>query len=89
MCVESDRAHKAFAESLYLTFPLLSDFNRQVVHEFGIAYTEDRPYTGFWGMARRAVFVLDRQGVVRYAWVSDDPAVEPDIDAVLTAVRQL
>ncbi len=89
MCVESDRAHKAFAESLYLTFPLLSDFNRQVVREFGIGYTEDRPYSGFWGMARRSVFVLDREGVVRYAWVSDDPSVEPDIGAVLAAVREL
>jgi peroxiredoxin len=86
MCVESDRAHKAFAEQLYLQFPLLSDFNREVVQQFGIAYTPEQPYSGFWGMSRRSVFVLDREGVVRYAWVSDDPLVEPDVDAVLKAL---
>ena len=87
--VESDRAHKAFAESLDLTFPLLSDFNRQVVKQFGIDYTEDAPYSGFWGMSRRSVFVLDNNGVVRYVWVTDDPLVEPDYDAVVQAVEQL
>jgi len=89
LCVESDRAHKAFAESLDLTFPLLSDFQRQVVKQFGIDYTEDAPFSGFWGMSRRSVFVLDNNGVVRYAWVTDDPLVEPDYDAVVAAVEQL
>ena len=84
--MESDRAHKAFAEQLHLQFPLLSDFNREVVHQFGIAYTPDQPYSGFHGMSRRSVFVLDREGVVRYAWVSDDPLVEPDVAAVLKAL---
>jgi peroxiredoxin len=87
--VESDRAHKAFAEHLLLEFPLLSDFNRQVVSRFGIAYTEDQPYSGFRGMSRRSVFVLDRDGVVRYAWVTDDPLVAPEIEPVLAAVEAL
>ena len=89
MGVESDRAHRAFAESLALEFPLLSDFNRQVVKEFGIDYTEDKPYSGFWGMARRSVFVLDRDGVVRYTWVTDDPLIAPEIEPVIEAVAAL
>jgi glutaredoxin-dependent peroxiredoxin len=89
MCVESDRAHKAFAEHLNLEFPLLSDFNRQVVGEFGIAYTRDQPFSGFWGMSRRSVFVVDREGVVRYAWVTDDPLIAPEIEPVLQAVEGL
>jgi glutaredoxin-dependent peroxiredoxin len=86
MCVESDRAHKAFAEQLFLQFPLLSDFNREVVHQFGIAYTPDEPYSGFHGMGRRSVFVLDKEGIVRYAWVTDDPLVAPDVEAVLNSL---
>jgi glutaredoxin-dependent peroxiredoxin len=89
MCVESDRAHRAFAESLNLTFPLLSDFNRQVVQQFGIDYTPEAPFSGFWGMSRRSVFVLDAHGIVRYTWVTDDPLVEPDYAAVLDAVQHL
>jgi glutaredoxin-dependent peroxiredoxin len=86
MCVESDRAHKAFAEQLYLQFPLLSDFNREGVQQFGIAYAPDEPYSGFHGMSRRSVFVLDKEGIVRYAWVTDDPLVAPDVEAVLNSL---
>jgi peroxiredoxin len=63
LCVESDRAHTAFARQLDLPFPLLSDFNRRVVDQFGIAYTPEQPFGGFWGMSRRSVFVVDRAAV--------------------------
>src|SRR5947209_19162522 len=89
MCVESDRAHTAFATFLNVQFPLVSDFNRQVVRQFGIDYLEDEPYTGWWGMSRRSVFVLDREGIVRYVWISDDPLVAPDVEKVLEAVAEL
>jgi glutaredoxin-dependent peroxiredoxin len=89
LCVESDRAHTAFAQILEIPFPLLSDFNRKVVEEFGIAYTQEEPFSGFWGMSRRSAFVLDRQGVVRYAWITDDPLVPPDVEEVLKAVEAL
>ena len=89
LCVESDRAHTAFANQLNLPFPLLSDFNRVVVQEFGIAYTPEQPFSGFWGMSKRSVFVLDRQRIVRYAWVTEDPLVAPDVEEALRAVERL
>lgn len=89
MCVESDRAHTAFAAALEVQFPLVSDFNRQVVRQYGIDYLEDEPFSGWWGMSRRSVFVLDRDGIVRYVWITDDPLVAPDVEAVLQAVAGL
>jgi peroxiredoxin len=64
----------------------MSDFNRTVIGQFGIAYTPEEPYGGLWGMSRRSVFVLDRRGTVRYAWVTEDPLVEPDLEEVINAV---
>ena len=90
LCVESNRAHTAFAEQLGLPFPLLSDLNRQVVREFGIMYTPEAPHReGFYGISKRAVFVVDQAGRVRYAWITDDALVVPDIDEVLAAVAQV
>ena len=89
MCVESDRAHTAFATFLNVQFPLVSDFNRQVVRQFGIDYTEDEPYTGWWGMSRRSVFVIDPDAVIRYAWITDDPLIAPNIEEALNAVQAL
>jgi glutaredoxin-dependent peroxiredoxin len=74
---------------LDVPFPLLSDFNRKLVEQFGIDYTPDQPYSGFWGMSRRSVFVVDRDGTVRYAWITDDPLVPPDVAEVLQAVESL
>ena len=89
MCVESDRAHTAFATFLNIQFPLVSDFNRHVVRQFGIDYTEDEPYTGWWGMARRSVFVVDPDAVIRYAWITDDPLIAPNIEEALNALQAL
>jgi glutaredoxin-dependent peroxiredoxin len=85
--VESDRAHRAFAEQLGLDFPLVSDFNREVVGKYGIQYEE--PYNGLKGMSRRSVFVVGQDGIVRYAWVTDDPLVAPNVDEVIGALEKL
>ena len=90
LCVESSRAHTAYAQQLELPFPLLSDLNREVVREYGVMYTrETRHREGFYGISKRAVFVVDGGGVVRYAWVTDDALVEPDVDEVVTAVAAI
>jgi len=35
------------------------------------------------------VFVIDAKGIVRYAWISEDPGREPDFDAITKALAQL
>ncbi len=90
LCVESSRAHTAFAEQLNLPFPLLSDLNREVVRQFGVMYTpEQRHREGYYGISKRAVFVLDQAGIVHYAWITDDALVTPNVDEVLAAVASI
>ena len=40
-------------------------------------------------VAKRAVLVIDGDGVVQYSWVSDDPSIEPNYDEVHEAVADL
>jgi peroxiredoxin len=90
LSVESPRAHAAYAQQLELPFMLLSDLNREVVREYGVMYTrEQRHREGFYGLSKRAVFVVDRGGKVRYAWITDDSLLEPDVNEVLASVSQL
>ena len=77
---------KAFADQQHLTFPLLSDFNKQVIRDYGV-FNEDM--IGLKGIAKRAVFVLDKDGVVRYREVLEDARNEPDYDKVYKAVAAL
>ncbi|MFB3143337.1 MAG: peroxiredoxin, partial [Candidatus Methylomirabilales bacterium] len=39
--------------------------------------------------AKRAVFVLDTEGTIRYKWISEDPTKEPNYEEVKQAVEQI
>ena len=77
---------KAFADQQGLTFPLLSDFNKQTIRDYGV-FNEDM--IGLKGIAKRAVFVIDKDGVVRHKEVLDDARNEPDYGKALAAVDTL
>ncbi len=86
--VDGAFALKAWSDANNLNFPLLSDFNREAVNAYGI------PLPGLAGMegyvaSQRAVFVVDKEGVIRYKWVGETPANEPDYDEVQRQVDQL
>ncbi len=85
--VDSPFAQKAFADQNKLNFTLLSDYNRQAVRAFDI---EDRNFVNglLPGVAKRSVFVLEKDGRVVYKWVSDNPTVEPPYAEVEAAVRK-
>ena len=82
--VDTFFALKAFHNSQELTFPLLSDFNKVVIREYGV-FNEDM--IGLKGIAKRAVFVLDRNGVVRHREVLEDARNEPDYGKVLATLQ--
>ena len=88
MSVDSPFANKAFAEANRLSFPLLSDFGGVVAREYGGVHEE---FLGIpeYVVAKRAVFVIDPEGSVRYAWVSDDPGVEPPYEEIEKALKAI
>jgi len=77
---------KAFHDQQKLSFPLLSDFNKQVIRDYGV-FNEDM--IGLKGIAKRAVFVLDQDGVVRHREVLEDARNEPDYDRVFETLARL
>src|SRR3954463_9821527 len=77
---------KAFHDHEKLSFPLLSDFNKQAIRDYGV-FNEDM--IGLKGIAKRAVFVIDKNGIVRHREVLDDARNEPDYDKVFSAVAAL
>ena len=77
---------KAYHDAQQLTFPLLSDFNKQAIRDYGV-FNDDM--IGLKGIAKRAVFVIDKDGVVRHREVLDDARNEPDYEKVFTALAAL
>ncbi|WP_410765035.1 redoxin domain-containing protein [Haloferax sp. DFSO60] len=75
-----------FATKHNLNFELISDTNRNLIDAYDVEM--DFADLGVYGVAKRAVFVVDADGEVTYSWVSDDPGVEPDYEAVKQATQQ-
>jgi peroxiredoxin len=67
--VDSPFALDAWAAKEGYNFPLLSDFNKEVSTAYGSLYEN---LLGFRGIAKRSAFVVDKNGTVQYAWVSED-----------------
>jgi peroxiredoxin len=57
--VDSSPANARFAEDIKVTFPLLSDFKRTTVRDYGIFNEEG-------GYGTRATFVVDKEGIIRH-----------------------
>ncbi|HZR27072.1 MAG TPA: peroxiredoxin [Vicinamibacterales bacterium] len=74
---------KAFQDAQHLTFPLLSDFNKEVIQQYGV-FNPDM--IGLKGIAKRAVFVIDKDGTVKHKEVLDDARNEPNYDKVFQAL---
>src|SRR5205809_1466135 len=76
---------KAFKDQQRLSFPLLSDFNKQTIRDYGV-FNEDM--IGLKGIAKRAVFVVDKDGIIRHKEVLDDARNEPDYAKVFSALAK-
>ncbi len=77
---------KAFRDAEHLTFPLLSDFNKEVIQQYDVLNPD---MIGLRGIAKRAVFVIDTDGVVAHAEVLNDARNEPNYDAVFSTLARL
>src|SRR6185312_5628985 len=81
---DSPWTHIAWTQALDLNFGLLSDWNAEAVHGFGIAHE----FRGMKDVAERTAFLVDQTGVVRGAW-HYGASVLPDVDELLEACRNL
>jgi peroxiredoxin len=86
--VDSPFSNKGFADANKLTFPILSDYMRTVSKQYAGVYDDFAGLKGYTA-AKRSVFVLDKNGVVKYVWISDNPGVEPPYDEVNKAIASL
>lgn len=85
--VDSPQSLKRYKEDQHLNFKLLSDFNKEAIRAYDVIYEEFS--LGMKGVAKRAVFVIDAEGVIRYIEVLEAAGNLPDLQAVQNAVRQL
>ena len=81
---DSPYTHVAWTQALDLDFPLLSDWNAEATHGFGVAFE----HNGMRDVSRRSAFLVDAEGVVRGAWAYETSEL-PDLGELIAAARAL
>ena len=82
--VDSPFVTDRFRTDEKIPFDILSDFNKEVSANYGVLHEE---LIGLKGVAKRSAFVIDADGTVAYAWVTDDPRVQVPFDEVKAALK--
>ena len=85
--VDSVFSHQAFAKELGgLPFELIGDFERKMVTDYGVRRDD---VAGYSGMARRSIFIIDREGTIRWTWIGSREQPQPDYDAVIDEAKRI
>lgn len=88
--VDSPFALKLWAEKNNFTFPLLSDFNKEVIEAYDSKFEVFVPGKfDYKGVAKRSAFVVDRDGKIQYAEVLATAGEEPNYDEIKKTLESL
>ncbi len=77
---DSRHSHKAWAQQLNLTFPLLADRKGEVISAYGVQHPD--------GAAQRATFLVDKDGKIALTDVSNDRNIIPELPKVFAALEE-
>lgn len=86
--VDSPQTLKRFKEDQQLNFTLLSDFNKEVSALYGCLYQSFGPMN-LKGVSKRAAFIIDKAGILRYAEVLESAGDLPDFKKMDGILNQL
>lgn len=84
--VDSIWVTQRFAAEHNLTYPILSDFNKDAMTAYGVRNDD---FFGMKGVANRSVFVVDREGTIVYSWMTHDADILPNFGEVREVLKGL
>ncbi|MCE1187857.1 MAG: peroxiredoxin [Ignavibacteria bacterium] len=88
--VDSPFSLQMWGEKNGFQFPLLSDFNKEVAPKYDALFDVFVPGKfDYLGVCKRAAFVIDKEGVVKYTEVLASPGDEPNYEAIEKIVAEL
>lgn len=78
----------AFAKKNSLNFPILADFSKDITKQYDVLFPNLANIPGL-DVSARAVYLIDKEGIIRYVEVTENPGVEPNYDALMSAAEAL
>jgi peroxiredoxin len=85
--VDSLHTLKKYKEEQHLNFSLLSDFNKEVSTSYDCLYNTFS--YDMRGVSKRSAFIIDKNGIIRYAEVLEKATDLPDFEAIENTLKSL
>lgn len=87
--VDSIFTQEAWAKQNKISIPLLSDFNKEVCSKYGTLYPDGGFVLGMNGVSKRAAFIIDKEGLIRYAEILEDAGQLPNFEKIKEILKSL
>lgn len=84
--VDSPQTLNAYKKDQQLNFTLLSDFNKEVSTAYNVIY--ELFSCEMKGVSKRAAFVINREGIIKYAEVLENAGNIPDFNAIVKSLEE-
>lgn len=85
--VDGTFVQKAFAKQNNIKYPLLSDFNKEVIEKYDVIH--EAFAHGMKNVSKRSVFLVGKDGLIKYIEITDNPGVQVNFDKLKEAVKSL
>ncbi len=85
--VDSPQTLAKFKEEQQLNFTLLSDFNKEASRAYGSIY--EMFGLNMKGVSKRSAFVINKQGLVKYAEVLENAGEQPDFNKIKEVLESI
>lgn len=87
--VDSIFTQEAWAKQNGIKIALLSDFNKEVCAKYGTLYPDGGFVLGMNGVSKRAAFIVDKEGLIKYAEVLEDAGQLPNFEKIKEVLKSL
>jgi glutaredoxin-dependent peroxiredoxin len=81
--IDSPFVTDKFRQDERIPFPILSDFNKEVSAKYGVLHED---LMGLKGVSKRSAFVIGKDGMVKYAWISENPGTQVNFEEIKAAI---
>lgn len=88
--IDSHYTLRAWANDLKITFPLLSDFNKETSAKYDSLYQLYSPGKyDYNGVSKRSAFVIDGDGIIKYIEICQTTGDQPDLEAIQKKLKEI
>jgi glutaredoxin-dependent peroxiredoxin len=84
--VDSPFAQKLWVNKEKFNFKMITDFNKEISEKYNCLYDD---LIGLKGVSKRSAFIIDKEGIIKYIWISEDAGRLPNFKEIQDCLAKI